>query len=136
MRRIETRQRISNRAISLRNRTFKNRVKSLPFGDWRQGNDQWYEINCWYVGFKPRVIKTVKLGRTEYHYTLDGENILHRDNGPAITYSNGFEQWFLYGVQLTPDDFDSIEMVKRMKAWAFLTPVQIAALCEKEKDKP
>jgi hypothetical protein len=31
---------------------------------------------------------------------------LHRTDGPAIEYSNGFTEWYLNGIQLTEEEFN------------------------------
>lgn len=106
---------------------------------WEQGSDSWYEITYWYPGFKPRIFRDTHRGRIEYYYTMDSDNYFHRDNGPAIIYPGRAgrqgEFWYLYGKELKPEDFDSLAMVRRMKAWTFLTPVQLAALKEKQRKK-
>ena len=61
---------------------------------------------------------------------------LHRDDGPAyIEYRNGvkkFEWWFINGKPLTKEDFTSIEMIDRMKAYSFFSPVEIAKMRKNE----
>jgi len=47
--------------------------------------------------------------RDRIEYRLHGK--LHREDGPAIEYSNGFKQWWLNGKRITEEAFlDATEL--------------------------
>ncbi|MBK3340010.1 hypothetical protein [Burkholderia pseudomallei] len=39
---------------------------------------------------------------TEYYY----ENMKHREDGPAVEWSGGKNQWWIHGVQYSEEEFD------------------------------
>ena len=57
-------------------------------------------------------IKTTEDGITEYR--LDGE--LHREDGPAIEFTNGNKEWWLNG-KLHREDGPAIEYTNGTKEW-------------------
>ena len=61
-----------------------------------------------------------------------GNNNYHRCDGPAvIVYRDGEivnEEWWLNGKCLIKEDFTSIEMITRLKAYSLFSPIEIAKL--------
>ena len=59
-------------------------------------------------------------------------NIRHRIDGSArIEYNNGkvnAEQWWVDGTRVTKEDFTSIDMIDRMKAYSLFAPIEIARM--------
>ena len=54
-----------------------------------------------------QTVRTVLMDRVEYR--LHGK--LHREDGPAIEYTNGFKQWWLDGKRITEEAFfDATEL--------------------------
>lgn len=111
-------------------------VKPLPMGRWNHGTDK--VIIYWHLG-EPNVISIKNYtGGKSYGYISEGHFVLHRSNGPAFAVgkNNGFNkqpEWYRHGIELEKDDFDSIEMVNQMKAWALFTPHEIAKLKNAKK---
>ena len=60
----------------------------------------------------------------------------HREDGPAyIKFKDGEitrKQWFANGKRLRKEDFTSIEMIDRMKAYSLFTPIEIAKMKKNE----
>ena len=46
---------------------------------------------------------TVKVDKDKTEWYLNGQ--LHREDGPAIEYSNGHKAWYLNGQQVTEQEF-------------------------------
>lgn len=136
MRKIEKRPKKSNRAQWLQEKHKSRKTLGIS-SSWDSGQERWYEITYWYVGFKPKTYReSNRYGGYNHYYMMDGEERLHRENGPAITSKSGkADEWYIYGIRLEAEDFTSIEMVKKMKAWSRLTPVQLAALKNKTSEK-
>ena len=54
-----------------------------------------------------QTVRTVLMDRVEYR--LHGK--LHREDGPAIEFSNGFKQWWLDGERFKEEEFlDATEL--------------------------
>jgi hypothetical protein len=39
--------------------------------------------------------------------TVDSQGRLHNESGPAIAFSDGFEEYYWHGIQLKPEDYSS-----------------------------
>jgi hypothetical protein len=50
---------------------------------------------------------------TKYYYK---DNLLHREDGPALEYSRGHKEWYIYG-KLHREDGPAIEYPDGYKAW-------------------
>ena len=59
-------------------------------------------------------------------------DMLHNENGPAwVEYEDGQvirEEWWIKDHYLTKENFTSLEMVNRMKAWNLFEPHELAEL--------
>ena len=44
---------------------------------------------------------------------VDGE--LHREDGPAVLYSDGYKEWWIKGKQYTESDFKAMQRSKKIK---------------------
>ena len=46
-------------------------------------------------------IETDRFGTKRYYWN----NKLHREDGPAVEWSNGTKEWYLYGIKYTEKEF-------------------------------
>ena len=48
---------------------------------------------------------TVKVYNDKIKWYLKGK--LHREDGPAVEYNDGYKEWFIDGEQLTEEEFNA-----------------------------
>ena len=66
-------------------------------------------ITCYDDGTCKRVEKSA----TYYYKTYRGK--LHREDGPAIEYKDGYKEWYLNDKELTKEEFDEYLKKKEIK---------------------
>lgn len=55
---------------------------------------------------------TVKVVEGHYYWHLNGK--LHREDGPAVEFSDGINLWYLNGVNLTETEFNARTKTKEL----------------------
>ena len=55
---------------------------------------------------------TVKVVEGHYYWYLNGK--LHREDGPAVEFSDGIKLWYLNGVNLTEAEFNARTKAKEL----------------------
>jgi len=55
-------------------------------------------------------------------------NKLHRFGGPAVIYPDGRKEWWLNGKKIRKRDFKSVALIKVLGAWELFTPKELLEL--------
>ena len=58
-------------------------------------------------------ISTITIYGNKSWYNENGE--LHREDGPALEYSNGTKEWWIKGVRLTEEEFQKYQKEQQLK---------------------
>ena len=92
-----------------------------------------YGTKCHYSDRNMKILHREDGHAVEYangykEWYLNGK--LHREEGPAIEYANGYKEWFINGERLTEEEFNA-----RMKPTTELTLDEIAEKFGIEVDK-
>lgn len=73
--------------------------------------------------------KDMKLGRGLFHRiggpAIKGPDFeqwcvnscLHREDGPAVIFDNGYKEWWIMNEQLTEEEFELYRMKKVLEGW-------------------
>jgi antitoxin component YwqK of YwqJK toxin-antitoxin module len=96
------------------------------------------EFQEWYLNGKihneegPAYIRYHENGKVEYQeWWVNGK--LHNEEGPAYIeyYEDGkvsYQSWYINDKLLSKEDFTSLDMIKRMDAFEFFSPLEIARM--------
>jgi hypothetical protein len=88
----------------------KNKPKISKLIIDKHGTKYWYLNGCFHREDGP-AIEWTDGGR---EWWLNGN--LHREDGPAVEFANGYKCWYLYGTSLTKEDwFEKISEKSREK---------------------
>ena len=92
--------------------------------------ERWYLNGIRHRENGPAYIKYKGGAVLQEQWVINGD--LHREDGPAwIKYQNGkavLEGWWLNNKLLSKEDFTSLDMIVRMKAYKLFSPIEIARL--------
>jgi antitoxin component YwqK of YwqJK toxin-antitoxin module len=110
----------------------KPKLKETFYPNGKVAYQEWYLDGKWHNEEGPARVSYYENGKVAYQeWCFKGD--YHNEEGPArIWYDEDgnveYQAWYLNDKELSKQDFTSLDMIKRMDAFEFFSPLEIARM--------